>query len=117
MVEEVVQQFSDTTDGAVADESETEDQLAQPGLGDGQPVQPLRRIGGRWGKGVVDGRVGLVELLVDELAADVVVRSDQGDGDAGKGVEGQFWRCGAGSRVAALAWGESRGRMSMPGAP
>jgi hypothetical protein len=39
MVEEVVQQFTDTTVGTVAVEGETEDELTKPGLDDGQPEE------------------------------------------------------------------------------
>jgi hypothetical protein len=34
--------------------------------------------------------VGLVELLIDELAADVVLVGELGDGLAGEGIESEF---------------------------
>jgi hypothetical protein len=109
MVEEILQQLTDTTDGAVADEGEAEDQLTKPGLGDGQPVQQCRRIGRGWGEGVLEGAFGLVELLVDELATDVLVGGDVGDGDASKSVKGQLlagWpRQGGGATGMGLVWG------------
>lgn len=87
MVENVREQFADAAKGAMAEEGEAKDELAKPGLGDGQPEEQLRWITRRWGEGVVQSVLGGVELLVNELAADVLVLGDLGDGDASKGVE------------------------------
>jgi hypothetical protein len=98
IVEEVVEQFGDAADGAVADEGEAQDQLAEPGLGDGQPEEQLRRISRRRGEGVVEGVVGVVQLLVDELAADVLLVGRCGDRLAGQGIEGQLLACRRGQQ-------------------
>lgn len=80
MVEEVLEQFLDATKGTVADEGEAEHELTKPGLGDGKPEEQLGRVGRRRCEGVVEGGMGLVELLVDELAADLLLGGQFGDG-------------------------------------
>jgi hypothetical protein len=90
MVENVGEQLGDAAKRAVAKEGEAKNELAKPGLGDGEPEQQLRRVARRWGESVVEGVVGFVELLVDELAADVLVLGNVGDGKASKGVKGQL---------------------------
>jgi hypothetical protein len=75
--------------GAVADEDQAEGQLAQPGLGDGE-VQEDAAVLGVGVEGGVEGLLGLVGLLVDELAADVVLGGEVGDGlCAGEGLQGR----------------------------
>lgn len=74
----------------MADEGEAEDQLPEPGLGDGQPEQELGRVVRRWGKGVVEGVVGLLQLLVNEFATDVVLSGQFGDRLPGEGVENEL---------------------------
>jgi hypothetical protein len=67
--------------------------LPQPGFGDGQPEEELGRVVRRWGKGVVEGVVGLMQLLVDELATDVVLGGEFGDRLPREGVEGELLAC------------------------
>lgn len=89
MIEQVSEQFTDATERAVADEDQAQDQLAQPRSGDGQPEEQILWGSGR-GEGQVETLVGLVQLLIDELAADVVVMSELGDGDAFESGESQL---------------------------
>jgi hypothetical protein len=79
VVEEIAQEFDDATQRAMADQHETEDQLTQPLLGDGQVKQDLvlRLLRG---ERIVEGTVGNSDLLVDELAADVEFVGQTGDG-------------------------------------
>ena len=90
MVEEVAEQFLNAAKGAVADEGEAKNELAKPGLGNGEPEQQPRGVDRRQGKSLVEGVVGMVELLVDELAADVLVLGEVGDGYASQGIEGKL---------------------------
>src|SRR6185503_5644166 len=46
VVEEVAEQLDDAAQGAMADEDQSEDELAQPGLGDGQVEQGAVVAGG-----------------------------------------------------------------------
>ena len=120
IVEEVAEQFLDAAEGAMADKAETEDELSEPGLGDGQPEEELRRVGGRGVEGLVDGVVGVVELLVDELAADLMLLGQVGDGLSGEGVQCQLlaYRQGqqtGGSGKARSGW--LRIGCSWPGTP
>ena len=72
-VEQVAEQFVDAAVGTVADQEQGQDELLQPGLGDRQ-VEEDGVVGGEvGGEGLGEGLLGLVGLLVDELAADVVV--------------------------------------------
>src|SRR4051794_35041134 len=77
----------------MADQSEAEYQLPEPGLGDRKPEEELAGGGGGRGKGVVEGSVCVVELLVDELAADVLLVSQNTDGLPGQGVQGELLAC------------------------
>jgi hypothetical protein len=77
--EEVVEEFDDTAIGTVTDECEAEDDLANPRLRDGQSeedllIELLRR------ERVVNRRSGEGGLLADELATDVVLIGEFGDG-------------------------------------
>ena len=89
-VEEVAQQGDDAAVGAVAGQDQGEDQLTEPGLGDRQVEEDLlgrsRRV-----EGVVQGEPGGVGLLVEELAADLMLAGQSGDGlRAGEDLEGQL---------------------------
>ncbi len=85
VVEDVAEQLVGATDGAMADEDQAEGQLLQPGLGDGELEEDA--IGGG-GEGVFEGLLGFVGLLVDELAADLVLVGEVADGlCAGEGVD------------------------------
>jgi hypothetical protein len=93
VAEEVGEQFVDTAEGTVADESEAEDQLLQPGFGHRQPEEELRRLV-RWrSERLVEGLVGLAELLIDELAADLVLVGQGRDGLAGESIQSELLAC------------------------
>lgn len=89
IVQEVSEHLGDAAYGAVADQGEAQDQLPQPRLGDGQPEEVLRRVV-RWREGVVEGSVGVVELLVDKRAADRMLRRKVADRLAREGIEGKL---------------------------
>jgi hypothetical protein len=86
-VEQVAEQFDDAAVGTVTEQGQGEDQLLEPGLGDWQGEEDVVRR--RWGEGLVEGVLGLGGLLVDELAADLVLAGEVSDGLSGEGVEGQ----------------------------
>jgi hypothetical protein len=89
-VEQVSEQVDDASIRAVAAEGQGQDQLAQPGPGDGQPEEEvIGPVIGRWVEGQIEPSLGAAQLLVDELPADEVLGGDAGNGHAGKGVEGQ----------------------------
>jgi hypothetical protein len=119
VVEQVTEQFANTTQRAVAGENQAENQLPQPRPGDGQPEEQIPgRLG--WVKGQVEPLVSAVELPEDELAADVVVSRDLGDGDAGEGVECQLLAgrpSQGGDAAGEPAWGNELYRELPPGAP
>jgi hypothetical protein len=84
--------------------------LAQPRLGDRQPKEELgERVGGR-AEGLVEGVVSVLQLLVDELAADLMVGSQCGDGLTGEGVEGELLPCRRRQRLCGA--GGVRGRVN-----
>ncbi len=93
VVKEVGEQFVDAAEGTVADEGEAEDQWPQPGFGDGQPEEELRRLGRGGSERLVEGVVGVTELLVDEFAADLVPVGQGRDGLAGEGIKGELLAC------------------------
>ena len=101
MVENVREQFLDAAKRAMAEEREAKDELAKPGLGDGQPEEQLRGVGRRRGKGEVEGVLGVALLLVDELATDVVLVGEVGDGLALEGIESEL--------LAGLRWQQTSG--------
>jgi hypothetical protein len=74
----------------VADEYQGEDELAQPGPGDGQVEEDLGVV--RSGiEGITEGLLGAGSLLVDKLAADLGLAGQFGDGaGAGQGVQGEL---------------------------
>ena len=78
-VEEVAQHRDDAAVGAVTGQDQGEDQLTEPGLGDRQVEEDVL---GRWRRveGVVQGELGGVGLLVEELAADLMLAGQLGDG-------------------------------------
>ena len=87
VVEEVVEEFDDAAERTMPDENQTECELADPAFGDGQ-VEQYRIVGGWWVEGVGKGVSCEVLLPVDELAADVRVLRESGDGlCAGQCVE------------------------------
>ena len=85
VVEEVGEQFDDAPKGAMADEDQSQDELANPGAGDGEVEQDRLVVVGLGSEGLVQGVVSEVELLVDELAANLVLHGESRDGLTGKG--------------------------------
>jgi hypothetical protein len=78
----------------MADEDQAEGELLQPVLGDGE-VEEDPAVLGVGVEGVVEGQLGLVGLLVDELAADVEFGGEVTDGRcAGEGGDGQVLSLG-----------------------
>ena len=88
-IEDIGEQFADAAQRAVAGQDQTEDELTKPELADRQVEEDIVLGGGR-GESVIDPFVGTVDLLVDELTADLVVGSDGGDGPAGQGSQGNL---------------------------
>ena len=91
VIEEVAEQFGDATERTVSDEDQGEDELADPGLGD-REVEEDAVVSGGWfrGEGVIEGLLSLVGLVVEELAADVMVLGDSREGcGADERVEGE----------------------------
>jgi hypothetical protein len=80
-IEEVAEQLGDAAERTVTDEDQGEDELADPGLGD-REVEEHPVVSGGWfrGEGVIDGLLSLLGLVVDELAADLVLLGELGDG-------------------------------------
>jgi hypothetical protein len=97
-IEEVAQQFGDAAERAVADEDQGEDEWADPGLGNREVEEDAVVVGGRvGGEGVLEGVSGLVGLVVEEFAADLVLLGELRDG------------CGAGESVESASLSLSRG--------
>ena len=110
-IEEVGEQFVDAADGAVADQREAEDQLPQPGFGHGQPEEEMRRLVRWWSERLVEGVVGVAELPIDELAADLVLVGQGRDGLAGEGIQGELLSCLVWQQTGRGGWdGAGRGR-------
>jgi len=87
VVEEVVEQFAYPPERTMPDEDQAECELADPAFGDGK-VEQDRIVCGWWVEGVGEGVSCEVLLPVDELAADVRVLRESGDGlCAGQSVE------------------------------
>ncbi len=116
-VEEVVQEFGDAAEGTVANEGESEDELPQPRLGDRKPKEEWGGLVARRGEGMVQGVMRLLELLVDELTADLLLAGQFGDGLAGQGVEGELLACLGRQQACGCGDGGEPGRMPMPGTP
>ncbi len=92
----------------MADQGEAENYLPEPGFGDGQPEEELGRVGRERLEGLVEGLMGAVELLVDKLAADLLLVSSRSDRLAGQRVERELLACLRGQG----ACGASRGKDS-----
>jgi len=77
-----------------------EDELADPSLSD-REVEEHPVVPGGWfrGEGVIEGLLGLLGLVVDELAADLVLLCELRDG------------CGAGERVESKPLSLGRGQI------
>src|SRR3954469_2397970 len=88
--EEVGKQFDDPAQGTVADQDQSQDELANPRAGNRQVEQDSFVVVRLGGEGLVKGVVGDVKLLVDELAADLVLLGQFRDGLTGKGVQCQL---------------------------
>jgi len=87
VVEEGAEEFDDAAERTVTDEDEGEDELGQPGLGDGQVKQDMV-VGGEVGvEGEAEGVLGVAGGPVDELAADLVLGGEGQDLTLG-GAEG-----------------------------
>ena len=79
-VEEVGQEGDDAAVGTVTGQDQGEDQLPEPRLGDRQVEEDV--LGrSRWVEGVLQGDLGGVGLLVEELAADLMLPGQLGDGE------------------------------------
>ena len=78
VVEEVTEQLDDGAVGAMADQHQGQDQLPQPGPGHGQVEQDV--VGRRWGvEGLIQGERRGVDLLIEELATDLMLPRQFGD--------------------------------------
>ena len=97
-IEEVAEQLGDAAERAVTEEDQSEDELADPGLSDREVEEPPVVPGGWFrGEGVIEGLLGLVGLVVDELAADLMLLGELGDGGgAGECVESESLTLGRG---------------------
>jgi hypothetical protein len=71
-IEDILEELDDAAERTVADEHQAEDDLAEQGFGDGDREQDLLVVGPGWGESLVESLLGLVGLLIDEFAADVV---------------------------------------------
>jgi hypothetical protein len=81
VIEEVAEQFGDAAERTVPDEDQSEDELADPGLGDREVEEdPVVSVGWFRVEGVIEGLLSLVSLVVDKLAADLVLLGELGDG-------------------------------------
>ena len=77
-IEDVAKQFDHAAGGAMADEHQGEDQLPQPSLGNRQVEEDL--LGSQnGGEGTVEQLLRGVQLLVEELPADLVLAGQLGD--------------------------------------
>jgi hypothetical protein len=90
-VQDVSEELHDAAEGTVTNQHQAEDDLAKQGLGDRDRKQDALGVAGFFrGEGVGENPLRLAGLLVDELAADVVVVGEAGDRlGAGEGVHGQ----------------------------
>lgn len=106
IVEEVAEEFVDAAQGRVANEEQGEDELGQPRTGDGQSEEHVLGVRRGKGKGLRKGVVGLVALLGNELAADVVLLGEVGEGlGAGQGREGELLALQGGQQVCSVGLG------------
>jgi hypothetical protein len=88
VIEEIVEQLNDATQGGMADEDQGNDQLGNPGLGNRKVEENsvallvLRRT-----ESVIEGLVGKSQLLVNELSTDVVLLGQERDRLTAKGSQ------------------------------
>jgi hypothetical protein len=87
VIEEVAEQLGDAAERTVSDEDQGEDELSGPGPGDREVEEDLVVSGRFRGEGVIEGLLGLVGLMVDELSTDLMLLGDPREG------------CGAGEHV------------------
>src|SRR5262249_460499 len=81
-VEQAIEHLLGAAKGRMADQDGHEDELAEAGVGDGEVEEGLG-VGAVLGlESAVEGGDGFVSLLVDELAADVVLVGQAGDAAA-----------------------------------
>lgn len=78
VVKQIREQSRDAAIGRVAGQDKSKDELLEPVVGDRQPEEQVIRSSRRV-EGGSEGVVSLVLLLVDELAADLVLRGEVGD--------------------------------------
>src|SRR5208283_786451 len=71
VIEEVAKQFDHTAGRTMADQHQAQDQLPQPGLGDWQVEKDLVGRCWRGGESLAEGLLGGVNLLIEELPADL----------------------------------------------
>jgi hypothetical protein len=90
-VEQAVEHLLSAAQGRMADEDTSEDELAEPGFGDGEMEEDVG-IGRRpRGESAVEGVLGFVLLLVDELATDVMLFGQVRDAAAfAAAIQSQF---------------------------
>jgi len=74
----------------VADQHQAQGELPQPALGDRELKEDGFGLGDRRGESLIEGVVGVVELLVDELATDEVFLGELGDGLSGEGITSEL---------------------------
>jgi hypothetical protein len=90
VVEEVGEHFGHPAKRTVADQGQAEHELLKPVLGNGEGEQDGSLARRRWGEGLVQGIVGLVELPVDEGATDLVLLGQGADRVPGQGAQGEL---------------------------
>jgi hypothetical protein len=89
VVQQVAEQLGGAAEGTGADEDQSQHGLSEEGLGDGESKQDAV-VGGVGDEGVVEGLLGFGGLVVDDLAADVVLLGQSRDrGGAREGLDGQ----------------------------
>ena len=91
IIEEVAEQFDDAAGRTMADQDQAQDQLPQPGRGDRQVEEDLVGRCRRRGEGLVEGLLGGVDLLREELSADLLLPGQRRDRfGAGEDLDGQI---------------------------
>ena len=90
LVKEVVEQFRDATERTVADQQQAEHELPKPVFGDRQGKADRVGVGGPWGESLVERVLGLLALLGNELATDLVFLGQGADRMPGQGLEGEL---------------------------
>ena len=88
--EAIVKMVDDAAVGTTAIEQQGQDVLSQQPLGDGKVKEDFVVVLCGCGESLVEGLLGDVDLLVNELAADVGLLGHRSDGErAAEGLEGQ----------------------------